>query len=35
LTDTNVPTIKCTQMGQKLTYMVHKDKIWTSRGNKL
>jgi len=19
-------------MGQKLTYMVHKDKIWTSRG---
>ena len=25
-------SIKCTHMGQKLTYMVHKDKIWTSRG---
>jgi len=28
----NDPIIKCTHMGQKLTYMVHKDKIWTSRG---
>jgi hypothetical protein len=26
-------SIKCTHMGQKLTYMVHKDKIWTSREN--
>jgi hypothetical protein len=25
--------VKFTHMGQKLTYMVHKDKIWTSREN--
>ena len=28
-------SIKCTHMGQKLTYMIHKDKIWTSRGKTL
>ena len=28
----NDPIIKYTHMGHKLTYMVHKDKIWTSRG---
>ena len=28
----NDPIINCTHMGQKLTYMVHKDKICTSRG---